>query len=135
MKQITTFLMFVGDKHGKAEEAINFYVTLFPNSRIDTIDRYGAGDRDPEGTVRQGLFTINGQQFRAMDSAAPHAFTFTPAISLYFECGSREELTHLYQKLSENGQPLMPLDNYGFSELFGWINDRFGVSWQLNLLA
>lgn len=135
MKQITTFLMFVGDKHGKAEEAVNFYVTLFPDSRIDSIERYGAGETDPEGTVKQALFTLNGQQFRAMDSAAAHPFTFTPAISLYFECGSREELTHLYQKLSEQGLSLMPLDNYGFSALFGWVNDRFGVSWQLNLLA
>ncbi len=133
MKQITTFLMFVGDSHGRAEEAINFYVSLFPDSTIDAIERYGAGDTDPEGTVRQALFTINGQQFRAMDSAAAHQFTFTPAISLYIECGSHDELTRLYQRLAENGQPLMPLDNYGFSQLFGWVNDRFGVSWQLNL--
>lgn len=135
MKQITTFLMFVGDKHGKAEEAINFYVGLFPHSRLDAIERYKAGEPGTEGTVKVASFTLNGQGFKAIDSGAPHQFTFTPAISLYFECDSLEELTHLYKALSTDGRELMPLADYGFSRQFGWVNDRFGVSWQLNLLA
>ena len=68
-----------------------------------------------------------------MDSAAPHAFTFTPAMSLFVECESEEEIRRLYSALSNAGQVLMPLDDYGFSKQFGWVNDRFGVSWQLNL--
>ena len=135
MKHITTTLMFVGDKHGKAEEAINFYVSLFPDSSIDAIERYGAGEAGPQGTVKIATFTLNGQQFRAMDSSAPHQFTFTPAISLFLEYESAEEITHFFQKLSAGGQELMPLANYGFSPQFGWVNDRFGVSWQLNLVA
>jgi len=127
--------MFVGDKHGKAEEAINFYVGLFPHSYIDAIEHYKAGEPGAEGTVKVATFTLNGQLFKAIDSGAPHQFNFTPAISLYFECDTAEELAHLYQALSAGGQELMPLGNYGFSRQFGWVNDRFGVSWQLNLVG
>src|SRR5687767_2170627 len=90
-KGITTFLMFVGDKHGKAEEAMNFYTSLFPNSGIDHIERYGAGDRKSEGTVKVATFTINGQKLMASDSGAPHQFTFTPATSLFIECETMDE--------------------------------------------
>ena len=133
MKQITTFFMFAGDKHGKAAEAINFYVSLFPDSRIEAMELYGPGEREPEGTVKVATFTMNGRKYMAIDSAAPHPFTFTPAISLFIECETKKELEHLYHELSANGRVLMPLDNYGFSQAFGWVEDRFGVSWQLNL--
>ena len=135
MTKISTFLMFSGDRHGKAEEAINFYVAQFPNSRIDHIRRYPAGANEPEGTVMHAAFTLNGQPFMAIDSAAPHAFNFTPSVSLFVECETEEELARLFDTLSEAGQVLMALDNYGFSRQFGWTNDRFGVSWQLNLPA
>ncbi|MBI2478163.1 MAG: VOC family protein [Planctomycetia bacterium] len=135
MAKITTFLMFSGEKHGKAEEAINFYVAQFGNSRIDSIKRYGPNDREPEGTVMIANFTLNGQPFMAIDSAAPHQFNFTPSMSLFVDCGTEEELVSLFGALSESGQVLMPLDNYGFSRRFGWTNDRFGVSWQVNLPA
>lgn len=130
---IPSCLMFVGDKHGKAEEAINYYLSIFPNSRIDSMERYGADDTGPEGTVKVATFTINGQSFRAMDSSGPHPFTFTPAVSLFVQCESMEEITDVYSKLSDSGVALMPLDNYGFSTKFGWVNDQFGVSWQINL--
>jgi predicted 3-demethylubiquinone-9 3-methyltransferase (glyoxalase superfamily) len=133
MTTITTFLMFSGDKHGKAEEAIDFYMARFRNSRIEAIKRYGPGDNEPEGTVKGATFTLNGQRFMAIDSAAPHQFNFTPSISLFVDCETQEELERLFGALSESGQVLMPLDNYGFSRRFGWVNDRFGVSWQLNL--
>jgi predicted 3-demethylubiquinone-9 3-methyltransferase (glyoxalase superfamily) len=132
MKQITTFLMFVRDQHGKAKDAITFYVSLFPNSGIDKIAYYLAGEAEPEGTVRLAIFTLNGETFMAMDSAAPHSFTFTPAVSLFVGCESEDELRCLYDALSNGGRALMPLGNYGFSKQFGWVNDRFGVSWQLN---
>lgn len=133
MTTIATFLMFSGEKHGKAEEAMSFYVAQFRNSRVDSIRRYGPGEKEPEGTVMFAKFTLNGQPFMAIDSAAPHQFNFTPSMSLFVDCESEEELDRLFGTLSEAGQVLMPLDNYGFSRRFGWINDRFGVSWQLNL--
>jgi len=135
MKEITTFLMFTREHHGKAKDAISFYVSLFANSSIGHIDCYRAGESDPEGTVRVATFTLNGQRFMAMDSAASHGFTFTPAMSLFIECESTEEIGNLCNALSNSGQVLMPLDDYGFSKQFGWVNDRFGVSWQLNLPA
>ncbi|MDB5811764.1 MAG: hypothetical protein JWN94_3886 [Betaproteobacteria bacterium] len=135
MTTITTFLMFSGDKHGKAEEAINFYVAQFPNSRIDSIKRYGSGENEPEGTVKLANFSLSGQQLMAIDSAAPHQFNFTPSMSLFIQCETEKEIVRLFGVLAESGQVLMPLDNYGFSRSFGWVNDRFGVSWQLNLVA
>lgn len=128
--KITTFLMF----EGQAEEAITFYTTLFDNSEIIRIAKYGPdGPHGPvaEGTVQHAQFTLKGQLYMAIDSFG-HDFTFTPAISLFVECDSEEELETLYKKLMEGGTAAMPLGDYGFSKLFGWVQDRFGVSWQLN---
>ncbi len=128
--KITTFLMF----EGQAEEAINFYTSLFDNSEIIRMKMAGAdgpGGSVAEGTVQHALFTLNGHQYMAIDSFG-HDFTFTPAISLFVDCSSEEELERLYDKLMEGGTAAMPLDDYGFSKKFGWVQDRFGVSWQLN---
>ena len=133
MKSITTFLMFVGDQHGKAEQAVGFYTSLFKESRIVSIERYRAGERGPEGTVKLAVFTLNGKEFMAIDSAGPHRFTFTPAISLFVECESLDEIERVYRSLSDGGMALMELGDHGFSKRFGWIQDKFGVSWQLNL--
>ncbi len=126
--KITTFLMFEGD----AEEAINFYMSLFDDSEIVSITKYGPDGPGAEGTVQHAVFTLKGQQYRASDSYIEHKFTFTPSISLFVQCDSEEELETLFEKLSNDGEVAMPLDNYGFSTKFGWVNDRFGVSWQLN---
>jgi predicted 3-demethylubiquinone-9 3-methyltransferase (glyoxalase superfamily) len=83
--------------------------------------------------VEHATFTLAGQEFMAIDSPAKHEFGFTPAVSLYVRCADEAELDRLYPALAEDGKELMPLDNYGFSTKFGWVNDRFGVSWQLNL--
>jgi predicted 3-demethylubiquinone-9 3-methyltransferase (glyoxalase superfamily) len=133
MQSVTTFLMFVGEQHGKAEEAMRFYTTLFDGSRIVNVQRYGAGEAEPEGTVKMAVFSLNGREFMAMDSARPHPFTFTPAISLFVACDSLAEIERVYKALSEAGTVLMGLGDYGFSKQFGWVQDRFGVSWQLNL--
>jgi predicted 3-demethylubiquinone-9 3-methyltransferase (glyoxalase superfamily) len=130
MQKITTFLMF----DGKAEAAMNFYTSIFKQSAIIHITRYGANEPGPEGTVQHAIFSLHGQEYMCIDSPAKHAFTFTPAISLYVNCEDTEEITNLFHKLSANGQVLMPLGPYPFSEMFGWISDQFGVSWQLNLL-
>ena len=131
MEKVTPFLMF---QDGKAEEAMNFYTSLIEDSQIIDIVRYGANEAGgDEGTVMHATFKLKGQEFMCIDSNIKHQFTFTPSISIYLTCSSEEELDGLYQKLSEGGQALMPLGSYGFSKKFGWLNDRFGVSWQLNL--
>lgn len=130
MNKVTPFLMF---QDGKAEEAMNYYTSLIEDSEITNIVRYGADESGDEGTVMQATFTLKGQEFMCIDSNVKHEFTFTPAFSIFVTCDSEEELDTLYQKLSEDGQELMPLGDYGFSKKFGWINDHFGVSWQINL--
>lgn len=129
MQKVTTFLMF----DGRAEEAMNFYTSLFPDSAILDISRYGAEGPGAEGSVIHATFTLAGQELMAIDSFVKHEFTFTPAMSLYITCQSESEIDELYAKLSEGGGVLMPLDAYPFSPRFGWVNDRFGVSWQLTL--
>lgn len=130
--------MFVGDQHGKAEEAIDLYTSIFGNSEVSRIDHNKEGDSDPEGndlkgTVKSALFTLNGVEHMAMDSGMGHDFSFTPAISLFVECDSPDEQKSAYEELLKDGEALMPLDDYGFSKQFAWVKDRFGVSWQLNL--
>ncbi len=130
MEKVIPFLMF---QDGKAEEAMSFYTSLIEDSEITSIARYGANEAGEEGTVFQATFSLKGQEFFCIDSHVKHQFSFTPSFSIYVTCDSEEELDNLFQKLSEGGQALMPLGNYGFSKKFGWLNDRFGVSWQLTL--
>ena len=127
--RIRPFLMF----EGKAEEAMNFYVSLFSGSEVHEIERYGANQPGPEGSVMKASFTIKGQTLRCTDSFVKHAFSFTPSFSLFVDSESEQELDRLFTALEAGGTALMPLGNYGFSRKFGWVNDRFGVSWQLNL--
>ena len=129
MQKVTTFPMFTG----KAEEAMTFYTSLFKQSQIRRLTRYGPNEAGVEGTVQHALFTLNGQEFMCVDSSVQHAFTFTPSISLYVRCDTEAEIDTLFARLSEGGQVFMPLSNYGFSAKFAWIADPFGVSWQLNL--
>ncbi|MBB6484706.1 VOC family protein [Rhizobium lusitanum] len=133
MKDILTFLMFSGDNHGQARAAIDFYVSLFPQSHIERLDLYGPGKGQPEGAVKTVWFTLNGRRYMAIDSAAPHAFNFTPSMSLFVECETEQEIDQLHAALSDGGQELMPPGDYGFSRRFCWLNDRYGVSWQINL--
>jgi predicted 3-demethylubiquinone-9 3-methyltransferase (glyoxalase superfamily) len=126
---VTPHLMF----DGNAEQAIMFYASLFEAADIVRLERYGPGEPGEEGIVKQAEFTLAGRRYLCIDSPVKHDFTFTPSISLFVECESAEELERLYEKLSEQGQTLMPPDDYGFSTRFTWLNDRFGVSWQLNL--
>lgn len=127
-KSVSTFLMFTGH----CEEALNFYTSLLSNSKIDSIERWGAGAPAKEESVMRAAFTLNGVKFMATDSPPVHAFDFTPSMSIFVECDSEMELDRAFAALSDGGKTLMPLGNYGFSKKFGWCNDRFGVSWQLN---
>ncbi len=129
MQKITTFLMF----DGKAEEAMNFYTSLFKQSEILNLTRYGENEAGAKGTVQHATFTVSGQEFMCIDSNAQHAFTFTPSISLYVRCDTEEEIDTVFAQLSHGGQVFMPLSPYPFSKKFGWVSDKFGVSWQLNL--
>ncbi len=133
MRDLVTFLMFCGNQHGKAEEAVTWYCSIFPDSRIAQLDRYGPHEEEPEGTVRLVSFELGGRSMMAIDSAGPHHFTFTPAISMWVECSSPAEIEMLTTTLAEGGTALMPLGNYGFSRQFSWTADRYGVTWQLNL--
>lgn len=130
MEKVLPFLMF---QDGRAEEAMNFYTSLIEDSEITNIIRYGANESGDEGTVMQATFILKGQEFMCIDSNVEHQFSFTPSFSIYVICSNEAELDELYGKLSEDGQELMPLGDYGFSQKFGWISDRFGISWQLNL--
>ena len=129
MTTVTPFLMFQGD----CEQALNLYVSLLPDARIDNLVRWGPDGQAPEGQVQQATFTLAGTTFRAFDSPPVHAFTFTPSISFFVECESEAELREVGDALAEGGAVMMPADNYGFSQLFTWVEDRFGVAWQLNL--
>jgi predicted 3-demethylubiquinone-9 3-methyltransferase (glyoxalase superfamily) len=123
------FLMF----EGKAEEAMRFYVSLFADGKIIDSERWAPGEPGPEGLFKKATFSIAGQTVICFDSPVKHNFTFTPAFSLFVDCESEDQLRRLCEALIEGGVALMPLNNYGFSRLFVWLNDRFGVSWQLNL--
>lgn len=127
--QIATFLMF----SGQAEEALRCYVATLPGSSVESIERYGAGEPGPEGTVKRATVILAGTRAMFIDSPVKHAFGFTPAISLFIDCDSREQLDSIAATLGEGGQFLMPPGDHGFSRWFCWLQDRWGVSWQLNL--
>jgi predicted 3-demethylubiquinone-9 3-methyltransferase (glyoxalase superfamily) len=125
----TPFLMF----QGAGRAALDFYLATFPGATVEGLELHGPGEQGPEGTVRSAILIVGGQRLRIFDSPPVHAFTFTPAISFFIDCESEEQLRDLAAALGEEGGFLMPVGNYGFSQLFAWVNDRFGVSWQLNL--
>jgi predicted 3-demethylubiquinone-9 3-methyltransferase (glyoxalase superfamily) len=115
-------LMFVGDVCGKAEEATDFYLDVFGNSRRGTLSRYGEGQApDQEGTVNFTDFQLEGQWFTAMDSAQPHQFTFNEGVSLMVNCETQDEIDEYWDKLSAVPE----------AEQCGWCKDKYGVSWQI----
>ena len=127
---IKTFLTF---QDNNAENAMNFYVELFDNSKIINIQRWGKEGPVEEGKIMSATFNLNGNLFMCSDSPPIHDWDFSPAVSNFVECENESELERLFSKLSKNGTVTMPLNNYGFSQKFGWVIDQFGVSWQLNL--
>ncbi len=126
---VRPFLMFAG----KAEEAMSFYVSLFPDGEVTHVARYGPEGPGAEGSVVTAGFTIGGQAVLCSDSPVQHAFGFTPSVSMFVECEAEDEVNRLATALAADGQILMPLGDYGFSRRFAWVNDRFGVSWQISL--
>ena len=123
---IVPSLMFVGEVVGRAEEAINHYLSVFKNSKMGEIARYGAEQEpDQEGTVMFADFMLEGQWFAAMDSAHEHNFAFNEAISFLVDCDSQEEIDYYWERLSAVPE----------AEQCGWLKDKFGVSWQISSTA
>jgi predicted 3-demethylubiquinone-9 3-methyltransferase (glyoxalase superfamily) len=115
MQKIIPFLWF----DGKAEEAANFYVSIFKNARIGATRRYGEAGPGPKGSVMSVEFELDGQQFIALNGGPQ--FTFTPAISFFVNCETQEEVDELWEKLSAGGR----------KDRCGWLQDKFGLSWQI----
>jgi len=121
-QKIIPTLMFVGDVCGKAEEAINFYASVFHNAKVGDILRYGKDEEpDKEGTIKHAAFTLEGQEFAAMDSAHKHNFTFNEAISFMVHCETQEGIDYYWEKLSADPK----------AEQCGWLKDKYGLSWQI----
>src|SRR5690242_8040982 len=119
---IAPFLTF----EGKAEEAMNFYVNLFPNSSIVSLSRYGSGELGEggqEGIIKLAHFSLNGLKFMCIDSPMKHDWGFTPAVSFFIRCSSVEEIDKIANALAKDGKIYMPLDTYPFAERFAWIGD------------
>jgi predicted 3-demethylubiquinone-9 3-methyltransferase (glyoxalase superfamily) len=114
-KKITTFLTF----DDRAEEAVDFYTSIFDGSRILSTSRYGAAGPGPEGSLMTATFELAGQEFMALNGGP--SFTFSQGISLFVDCETQEEVDELWEKLSEGGE----------KGPCGWLTDRFGVSWQV----
>lgn len=118
---------------GEARAALRLYETVFPQFETRTLEMIKDEVGAETGEVASALIAIAGQEIMVVDSPPVHDFTFTPSASIFIECDDEAELRQLAEGLAEGGQALMPTDNYGFSQLFAWIADRYGVSWQLNL--
>ena len=129
VESVKPFLMF----EGCAGAAMAFYAATIPNTEIVSVEHYGPGQAGAEGSVLKAELSLSGQRVICIDSPVKHAFGFTPAFSFFVTCGSEDEVRRLAGALAEGGTIYMPLDTYGFSRLFTWVGDRFGVSWQLNL--
>jgi len=115
MQKITPFLWF----DGNAEEAMNLYVSVFKNSKIVSVRRYGDAGPGPKGSVMTGTFQIEGQEFYALNGGPK--YKFTPAISLFVSCETQQEVDELWEKLSAGGH----------KDQCGWLQDKFGLSWQI----
>ncbi|GAB0170312.1 VOC family protein [Lysinibacillus sp. CTST325] len=122
MKSATPFLMF----QGQANEAIQQYQQWFSELQVESLTYMENSQQ-----VAMAVLHLKGLKIMVNDSVIKHNFTFTPSTSIFIECASEEEIDSLAAQILEGGQALMPLNNYGFSKKFAWIQDRFGVSWQL----
>jgi len=121
-QKITPCMLFTGQQYGRAEEAINFYSSVFKDTTVEGILRYGPNERpDQEGKVKHAQMALTGNKLMLMESAAAHNFTFTEGVSLTIHCETQEEIDFYWERLTENGAESM----------CGWLKDKFGVSWQI----
>ena len=137
--KISTFLTFVNDQCGKAEEAMHFYISVFPNSEIKSVSKFAEGDPGGQADlIKHGIFTLNGVEYMISENTYNHKWGITPGVSLFIVCDTEAEIDDYFAKLSEGGQVMLPLGNYeseGFGKKFGWCADKYGVNWQLQLAA
>ena len=129
MTTVSTHLMF----QGQAAAALDLYASIFPGFKTIAREDYGEGDMAAAGTIKLATIDFNGTTLQVIDSPIPHQFDFTPSMSLFVDCEDEDQLNRAFAALSEDGEVMMPVDNYGFSRQFGWCKDRFGLSWQINL--
>lgn len=129
MTSATPFLLFAGE----AQAAMDLYVSLLPDSRIMRADYYAPNELGCAGTIKHAVFTLCGREFMCCDSPIQQAFFASPTNSIFVEFDAGEVLEHAFGVLSDGGKVLMPLNDYGMSCRFGWLHDRFGISWQLGL--
>jgi predicted 3-demethylubiquinone-9 3-methyltransferase (glyoxalase superfamily) len=129
---MTPFIMF---QKGIGRAALEYWADVVPDSRIETLELFGPEGPGLEGTIKRAVIVIGGQRVMAHDSFMDHEFGFTPSHSFFLNCANEPEIDGLFDTLSEGGRVLMPLGDYGWSRKFGWVEDRFGVSWQLELAA
>ena len=129
MIKVATHLMFQGD----AADAIELYASVFSDFSILTIEKYKTDEGGAPGTIKIAKIAFGNQNLIVIDSPVSHKFNFTPSVSIFVDFHSAQELEHAFGRLSDRGEVMMPLNDYGFSQKFGWLSDRFGVSWQLNL--
>jgi predicted 3-demethylubiquinone-9 3-methyltransferase (glyoxalase superfamily) len=115
-------LMFTHEQFGKAEQAIQFYTSLFPGSSVTGILKYSAEDEDVEGMVKHAQFKLLDFVFMAMDSSFDHPFRFSEGISIAVECETQEEIDHYWYELIADG---------GEESMCGWLKDKYGISWQI----
>lgn len=134
MNQAVPFITFQPSRGQNAAEAMETYLDIFADGRVVSDNRYGPDGPGAEGTVIMAEIEIAGQRLRLSDSFVEHEWNLTPAVSLMVDCESTEELERIFAALSVQGTVFMPVDDYGFG-LFGWVGDRFGLTWQLGLAA
>lgn len=130
MSKVSTFVMF----QGQAQQAIDLYSELFAGFKVQQVQHYDDSNDGPL-RIRQAFIDFDRQNLVFTDSPVSHDFGFTPAVSLFINFATDAELERVFARLAEGGEVLMPIDDYGFSARFGWLNDRFGLSWQLNVPA
>lgn len=132
MNQAMPFITFQPGRGQMAAEAMDAYLKVFTDGQVISDTRYGPDGPGAEGTVIMAEIEIAGQRLRLSDSFVDHEWDLTPAMSIAVDCESTVELQRLFTALSEDGTVFMPLDDYGFGQ-FGWVGDRFGLTWQLGL--
>ncbi|MCX6469877.1 MAG: VOC family protein [Corynebacteriales bacterium] len=127
------FLTFQPSSDSVAAAAMSAYVHIF-GGRVISDRRRGADEPGGEGTVFLAEFEVAGLRVRCSDSAITHAWDVTPAMSIWVDCDTEDDQRRVFTALAEDGQEFMPLGDYGFGP-FGWVQDRFGVSWQIGVTA
>ena len=127
--ELTIQLMF----QGQANDALALYAEVIEDFSLVRKALYGPDGPGQEDSVQEAVFTIGDRKVHCIDSPVPHNFDFTPSTSLCLTLETQKQVKQTFAALAEGGQALMPLDDYGFNPLFGWVQDRFGVSWQLML--